>query len=241
MKTSPLIDQFVAHFGEMGSRWGLNRTFGQIFALVYASPQPLNADQIAGALAFSRSNVSQGLKELQSWRLVRLRHHAGDRREYFEAPADAWEMFLTLAEERRRREIEPTLEMLRQALAAPVADEQDRQVLARLRDLHDCMILTTSWFDEVRHLERTTLTQLMALGARVQKLLGTGPKKTGTPRSATPGLPATEASPAGAGLGFADEADTAPTERRAALEAAAATQSPSAGTSTRPHPTLTTE
>src|SRR3989338_5871731 len=90
---NPLVRSFVAHFGEMGSRWGINRTVGQIYALIYMSPRPLNADDIAEALEFSRSNVSMGLKELQSWRLVRLKHLPGDRREYFEAPSDAWEIF----------------------------------------------------------------------------------------------------------------------------------------------------
>ena len=89
----------------------LNRTVGQIFALIFVSQRPLNADDIAEALEFSHSNVSMGLKELQSWRLVRLKHRPGDRREYFDAPADVWEIFRVLAEERRRREIEPTLAM----------------------------------------------------------------------------------------------------------------------------------
>ena len=96
---SPLVRSFVAHFGEMGSRWGINRTVGQIYALIFVSPQALNADEIAESLEFSRSNVSMGLKELQAWRLVKLRHLPGDRREYFEAPSDAWEIFRTLAEE----------------------------------------------------------------------------------------------------------------------------------------------
>src|SRR3982751_6493089 len=125
-KLSPLVHSFVSHFGEMGSRWGINRTVGQIYALIFVSPQPLNADEIAESLAFSRSNVSMGLKELQAWRLVNLRHLPGDRREYFDAPTDAWEIFRTLAEERRRREIEPTLSMLRNALLEPATNEPDR-------------------------------------------------------------------------------------------------------------------
>jgi DNA-binding transcriptional regulator GbsR (MarR family) len=107
--------QFIAHFGEMGSRWGINRTVGQIYALLFIAQRAMNADDIAETLEFSRSNVSMGLKELQSWRLVKLRHQPGDRREYFEAPQDVWEIFRVLAEERRRREIEPTLSMLRMA------------------------------------------------------------------------------------------------------------------------------
>src|SRR3569832_1447796 len=128
----PLSAQFVAHFGEMGSRWGINRTVGQIYALVFVSSRPLNADEIADALEFSRSNVSMGLKELQSWRLVRLRLFPGDRREYFEAPQDVWEIFRVLAEERRRREIEPTLSMLRMALLEEPRNEADRHAQERM-------------------------------------------------------------------------------------------------------------
>jgi DNA-binding transcriptional regulator GbsR (MarR family) len=168
---SPLVRGFVGHFGEMGSRWGINRTVGQIYALIYVSPLPLNAEEISEQLEFSRSNVSMGLKELQSWRLVRLRHHPGDRRDYFEAPGDAWEVFQTLVEERRRREIEPTLSMLRNALLEQPTTEEDRIAQERMRDMHDLIELTSSWFDDVQRLDRRTLTQLLKMGAKVQRLL----------------------------------------------------------------------
>ncbi len=168
---SPLVRSFVAHFGEMGSRWGINRTVGQIYALIFVSPAPLNADEIAEKLEFSRSNVSMGLKELQAWRLVKLRHQPGDRREYFEAPSDAWEIFRTLAEERRRREIEPTLSMLRNALLEEPASEEDRVALERMRGMHDLIELTTSWFDDVQRMDQATLAKLMKMGAKVQRLL----------------------------------------------------------------------
>lgn len=168
---SPLVRSFVSHFGEMGSRWGINRTVGQIYALIYVSEQALNADEIAAALEFSRSNVSMGLKELQAWRLVRLRHLPGDRREYFDAPADAWETFRTLAEERRRREIEPTLSMLRNALLEEPASSQDRYAQERMRGMHDLIELLTTWFDDVQRLDPATLAKLMKMGAKVQKLL----------------------------------------------------------------------
>ena len=103
MNLAPLTQRFVLHFGEMGSRWGINRTVGQIYALLFVSEKPLNADDIAEALAFSRSNVSMGLKELDAWRLVRLQHLPGDRREYFSTPDDVWAIFRTLADERRKR------------------------------------------------------------------------------------------------------------------------------------------
>ena len=168
---TPLVCSFVAHFGEMGNRWGINRTVGQIYALIFVAPAPLHADDIAEKLEFSRSNVSMGLKELQAWRLVKLRRVPGDRREYFDAPSDAWEIFRTLAEERRRREIEPTLSMLRNALLEPPANQADRIALERMRGMHDLIELTTTWFDDVQRMDRQTLSKLMKLGAKVQKLL----------------------------------------------------------------------
>ncbi len=168
---SPLVRSFVGHFGEMGSRWGINRTVGQIYALIYVSPQPLNADEIGEALEFSRSNVSMGLKELQAWRLVKLRHVSGDRREYFEAPTDAWEVFRTLAEERRRREIEPTLTMLRNALMEEAVTPEDRYAQARMKDMHGLIEMMTTWFEDVQRLDQATLSQLMKMGSKVQRLL----------------------------------------------------------------------
>ncbi|AEG93611.1 GbsR/MarR family transcriptional regulator [Ramlibacter tataouinensis] len=181
----PLSREFVAHFGEMGSRWGINRTVGQIYALIFISPRPLNADEIAETLEFSRSNVSMGLKELQSWRLVRLKHLPGDRREYFEAPSDVWEIFRVLAEERRRREIEPTLSMLRMALLSEPASEADRHAQQRMRQMHELIERLTTWFDDVQKLAPETALQLMGMGATVTKVLefkdrmtGRGPGKT---------------------------------------------------------------
>ena len=176
---SPLVRSFVGHFGEMGSRWGINRTVGQIYALIFVSPAPLHADDIAEKLEFSRGNVSMGLKELQAWRLVRLRHVPGDRREYFDAPSDAWEIFQTLAEERRRREIEPTLSMLRNALLETPTTEADRIAQERMKGMHDLIELMTTWFDDVQRLDQQTLSQLMKMGAKVQRLLEfTGKVKT---------------------------------------------------------------
>ena len=168
---TPLVHSFVSHFGEMGSRWGINRTVGQIYALIYVSPRALNADEIAEALEFSRSNVSMGLKELQAWRLVRLKHLPGDRREYFEAPTDAWEIFRTLAEERRRREVEPTLSMLRNALIEPATTEEDRVAQERMKGMHDLIELMSTWFDDVRAMDSATLAKLMKMGSKVQRVL----------------------------------------------------------------------
>lgn len=178
-KLPPLNRQFVAHFGEMGSRWGINRTVGQIYALIFISQRALNADEIADALEFSRSNVSMGLKELQSWRLVKLRHQAGDRREYFEAPADVWEIFRVLAEERRRREIEPTLSMLRMALLESPGSEAERHAQARMKDMHELIDRLMTWFDDVQKLAPETAMQLMGMGATVTKVLEFKDRMTG--------------------------------------------------------------
>jgi DNA-binding transcriptional regulator GbsR (MarR family) len=171
---SPLAQKFVLHFGEMGSRWGINRTVGQIYALLYVLGKPLNADDIAEHLSFSRSNVSMGLKELQSWRLVKLMHQPGDRREYFEPPKDVWDIFKTLLEERRRRELEPTLSMLRDALLASPASDADRVAQERMRQMYELIEMASSWFDDVQRLSPETLASLMKMGATVKKLVDMG-------------------------------------------------------------------
>lgn len=171
MNLTPLAERFVLHFGEMGSRWGVNRTVGQIYALLYISGKPLCADEIGETLGFSRSNVGIGIKELQSWRLVKLVHVPGDRRDFFEPPKDVWDIFRVLVEERRRREIEPTLSMLREALLEQPDNEADRTAQARMREMHQLIDLTTGWLDEVQRLSPDTVINLMRLGAKVQKLL----------------------------------------------------------------------
>ena len=163
--------RFVQHFGEMGSRWGINRTVGQIYALLFVSERPLNADEIAEHLGFSRSNVSMGLKELESWQLVRLQHHSGDRKEYFSTPEDVWAIFRTLAAEKRKREIDPTLSMLREALLETPANAAETHALQRIRAMHDLIERTSRWFDDVQRLDTRTLVQLMKMGSRVQRLL----------------------------------------------------------------------
>ncbi len=155
----------------MGSRWGINRTVGQIYALLYVSGRPLCADEIVDALGFSRSNVSMGIKELQSRRLARLQHLPGDRREYFSAPEDVWQIVRTLAEERRRREIDPTLSVLRDLLMEKPGSEEDRRAQARLREMHELIELLTRWSDDVQKLNNEDLVQLLRLGGRVVRLL----------------------------------------------------------------------
>jgi DNA-binding transcriptional regulator GbsR (MarR family) len=171
MNVTPLKQRFILHLGEMGSRWGINRTVGQIYALLYVSENPLNADDIVQALGMSRSNVSMGLKELQSWRLVQLRHMPGDRRDYFTAPEDIWAIFRVLVEERRKREVDPTLTMLRDALMEEPTRVEDQYAARRMQEMHELIELSTSWIDDLQALPQRTAVQLMKLGGNVTKFL----------------------------------------------------------------------
>ena len=169
MTLTPLQQEFVLHFGEMGSRWGINRTVGQIYALLFLSPEPLNADTITQALSISRSNTSMGLKELQSWNLVRLRHVPGDRRDYFTTPDDLWEIVRTLIAERKKREIDPTLTKLRELeLQGPAGDDYAEARIAELRELIEMM---TGFYDEMEKLETDRLLKMLTLGGKIAGLI----------------------------------------------------------------------
>ncbi len=171
MSLPPLAEAFVLHFGEMGSRWGISRTVGQIYALLFISDHPLNADEIVERLGISRSNVSMSLKELQGWNLVRLRHVAGDRRDYFETPQDVWAILRVLAEERKKREIDPTMTVLRELMMRTPSDDAERHAQSRMREMHEMIELLTGWYDDVQRLETERLIQLLRLGAKVSKVL----------------------------------------------------------------------
>ncbi len=171
MQLPPLIQTFVLHFGEMGGRWGVNRTVGQIYALLFLSDRPLTAEEIVEALGVSRSNVSMGLKELDGWRLVRRRHLPGDRRDHFEAPEDVWEILRILAEERRKREVDPTLTLLRDVLMETPASPEEIHAQGRMREMHELIELLTGWGDDVRRLPDADLKALLSLGSKVSKLL----------------------------------------------------------------------
>jgi DNA-binding transcriptional regulator GbsR (MarR family) len=164
------IQRFVLHFGEMGSRWGINRTVGQIYALLFLSERPLTGDEIADTLSMSRSNVSMGLKELDSWRLIRKRHLPGDRREYIETPSDVWQIARTLIEERRRREIDPTLTLLRDVLLEKPSGAEEKHAHLKMREMHDFIELLTLWSDDIQKLDNASLRQLLNLGRSVSRV-----------------------------------------------------------------------
>jgi DNA-binding transcriptional regulator GbsR (MarR family) len=183
MNLPPLIQAFVLHFGEMGRSWGINRTVGQIYALLTVSPAPLNAEQITEALGVSRSNVSMGLKELQAWNLVVLRHLPDDRRDHFTTPDDVWQILRTLAEERKKREIDPTLTVLRTLLMQVPSGEAERHAQARMAAMCDLIERLTTWYEQVRNLDNDRLATLLSLGARVAQLLETTDRVTALGRT----------------------------------------------------------
>jgi len=181
MESNPLKFKFVSHFGEMGSRWGINRTVGQIYALLYVSEKPLVAETISEMLGFSRSNVSIGLKELQSWRLIKMSHIPGDRREHFSSLGDVWEIFRTVAAERHRREIEPTASMLRESLLETPSSDSELYTQMQIQKMHDLFELANNWFSEIQHLSPEQLTRLMTFGKKVQRVLNVTDKLTFRP------------------------------------------------------------
>jgi len=162
MELKPVAKRFILHWGEMGSKWGVNRTVSQIHALLYISGRPVHAEEISETLGVARSNVSNSLKELQNWQLIHIVHTMNDRRDHFETSTDVWELFRTVVRERKQREFDPTITVLRDCLASPDFAREEAGA---------------SWADEMLRLSPETLVKVMKLGAKVQKLVrGDGAK-----------------------------------------------------------------
>lgn len=179
-KLSSVEQRFVLHWGEMGTRWGVNRTVAQIHALLYLSPRPLNAEAIAETLSVARSNVSTSLRELESWRIVKAVHLLGDRREHYESMKDVWEMFRIIIEERKRREIDPTLEVLRLCVSeVEKTQPADASLSAPLLEMLRFFETMTSCYEEVRTLPMGAMRSLMKMKGKVKKVLGLGPSHAG--------------------------------------------------------------
>ena len=169
---TPVQQKFILHWGEMGTRWGINRTVAQIHALLYISPRPLHAEEIVEALGVARSNVSTSLKELQGWGIVKMVHVLGDKRDHFESMKDVWEMFRVVLDERKRREIDPTLLMLRECIAeAGAHKDKDAHTRERLQALLDFFETTTAWYAQVRKWPASALARFVKLGDKALKLL----------------------------------------------------------------------
>jgi DNA-binding transcriptional regulator GbsR (MarR family) len=176
MNLTPVMEKYILHWGEMGTRWGVNRTVAQIHALLYLAGRPLPADEIADTLGVARSNVSTSLKELQSWGLIRLLHVKGDRRDHFEALPDLWETFFTIAEGRRRRELDPTLTVLRDCVLEIDADPNaDPEVKRRIEEAAALLEQLLAWYDQVKRLPRPVLLKILTMGAKVQEALNSKP------------------------------------------------------------------
>ncbi|AVP96634.1 ArsR family transcriptional regulator [Ahniella affigens] len=171
MKLSPMQERFILHWGEMGSRWGVNRTVAQIHALLFLSDRPLTADEICDTLNLARSNVSTSVKELGSWGLVKLVHVLGDRRDHFETPKDVWEIFRIITQERRKREIDPTLSMLRSAVLDSPMGTADQRAQVRMKEVLEFLETGNAWLDEMHKLPPATVLKMLKMGAKIQSLL----------------------------------------------------------------------
>ncbi|MDH5232861.1 MAG: HTH domain-containing protein [Gammaproteobacteria bacterium] len=171
MKLNPVAQQFILHWGEMGSKWGVNRTVSQIHALLYLTGDPIPADEITETLGVARSNVSNSLKELQNWNLIHVVHIMGDRRDHFATSGDVWELFRTVVRERKEREFDPTIGVLQDCLTSKDLKKEDAVVQQRIKDTLALMVSLSTWGDQMLKLEPATLMKVMKLGAKIQSLL----------------------------------------------------------------------
>ena len=178
MALTPSVSRFVLHWGEMGTRWGVNRTVAQIHALLYISGRPMHADEIVETLDVARSNVSNSLRELLGWSLIRLVHLSGDRRDHYETSTHVWELMRTIVRERQKREIAPTIGVLQQLLSEPEMRQEPVEVKRRMEETLELLETLTAWSEEMLKLDTETLSRVLKLGARIKKLLG----KTAPPR-----------------------------------------------------------
>ncbi|MFZ4767757.1 MAG: GbsR/MarR family transcriptional regulator [Roseimicrobium sp.] len=170
---TPIARKFILHWGEMGMRWGINRTMAQIHALLYLSERPMHAEEICGALEMARSNVSVALRELQGWGIVKLVHLPGDRRDHFEGMKDVFEMFRVIANERRRREVDPTLRLINDCLAeAGKPKASEAYVRERLEAMKEFFDLTTTFAAQLDRMQTGALVKVAKMGEKALKLLG---------------------------------------------------------------------
>lgn len=168
---TPVGRRFVMHWGEMGSRWGMNRTVCQIHALLFLLGRPMHAEEMADVLEVARSNISNSLRELQNWNLVRVVHQMGDRRDHFETAQDPWDLMRIIVSGRKAREFDPTVEALRRCVDDPALADLDAAAQKRIKETLALMEGVSAWSNEMLALETSTLKKLIRLGARVQTLL----------------------------------------------------------------------
>lgn len=176
MAISPAVEKFVLHWGEMGTKWGVNRTMAQIHALLYTSPKPLHAEEISETLQIARSNASTSLKDLQGWGIIKVTHVLGDRRDHFESMKDPWELFQIIMDERKKREIDPTLSILRECIIEAQKTEKqstgDAYAKQKLTELQDFMETMTNWYVSLRKMPTSMVVKFIKAGDKVRKFLG---------------------------------------------------------------------
>lgn len=169
---SPAAQKFILHWGEMGTRWGINRTVAQVHALLLLSPRPMAAEEIARTLSVARSNVSTSLRELQGWRIVRSVSVFGDRRQHFESMKDLYELFRVILEERKRREFDPTIEVVRECVAeSKKTGSSDAYARERMEELLEFIVLLSALFEEFRNLSPAAIKGMVRLRGGIRKLL----------------------------------------------------------------------
>lgn len=173
VKLTAAQQNYILHWGEMGTKWGINRTVAQTHALLFISPEPLNAEQIGGTLGVARSNVSNSLRELVGWGIVRRVHVLGDRRDHFESLKDVWEMFRIILDERKKREIDPTLAMLDECLREAKKEKGagSRYTAERLRELHEFMSITSRWYGQISRWPTKALIPFLKTGDGILNLI----------------------------------------------------------------------
>jgi DNA-binding transcriptional regulator GbsR (MarR family) len=177
---TPVAQKFILHWGEMGTRWGINRTVAQVHALLFLSAVPVPADEIAITLAVARSNVSTSLRELQGWGIVRVVHILGDRRDHFESIKDVWEIFRIVSEERKRREIDPILRVIGECVQELKSNPQgDAYTRERLETMLEFLTALTGLFEEILRMPTGALKSVVKLRGKVVTLLGSEKRKAG--------------------------------------------------------------
>jgi len=172
MPLSPVQQKFILHWGEMGARWGINRTVAQVHALLYISPEPMNAEQITETLGVARSNVSNSIRELQQWGIVRTVHQLGDRRDYFESLTDVWELFQVIMDERKKREIDPTIALLEECVEEAEASGADAHTRKQLKALRDFFEVASVWYSQIRRMPTKGLSKFFRMGTKIRKFVG---------------------------------------------------------------------
>ena len=170
-KLTPIEQKFIIHWGEMGERWGINRTVAQIHGLLYLSPKPLNAEEISTTLSMARSTVSVGLHELEGWGIIKVVQVLGDRTDHFDVKGDVWEMFRWIVDYRKRREIDPTLNMLRASVAESEQNEENAHSRDKMLEMLDLFETVDSLYAQAQKVPTKTVVRIAKMNGVVGKLL----------------------------------------------------------------------